>query len=172
MGLFAKVGPATATYDFERDEPAWRSAASTRGRAEVRSRRPRAAIVRSGERLALRVPGGMKTLTLRLRLLRGAAPVEPAPLGIATVARGGATTAQAGVEVPFAKVDRPSSAEKAFATAAFDLPVPLNASAPRERGDRVAPSDQHRAVLRRSPGRDERITNRAFAHGRVLTGAE
>ncbi|HQY62144.1 MAG TPA: hypothetical protein PK141_12170 [Polyangiaceae bacterium] len=130
VGLFAKVGPATATYDFERDEPAWRSAASTRGRAEDGCEKATCWIVRSGERLALRVPGGKKTLTLRLRLLRGAAPVEPAPLGIATVARGGATTAQAGVEVPFAKVDRPSSAEKAFATAAFDLPVPLNASAP------------------------------------------
>lgn len=134
VGLFAKVGPATAAYDFERDEPAWRSASSTRGRAEDGCEKAACWVARSGERLALRVPGGKKTLTLRLRLLTGAPgggqPAPLSPLGIAVVARGGAASEQAGVEVPFVKVDRPSTPEKGFATAAFDLPVPLTAGAP------------------------------------------
>lgn len=126
-GTFAKLGPAAPSYDFGKDEPAWKSPTVKRTQAECE--KDSCLLVQSGERVALRLPQGKKVVNVRLRVYSGrdGAPPVRVPLVVSTAARGSVATELAGIELAFAKLDGATTPEKSYATAFVDLPVPLPA---------------------------------------------
>ncbi len=123
---FAKVGPAVLGYDFDRDEPAWKSSALERSSAGCGG--PRCFVLTDGGRLGLRMKGGQSKLVLEL-VAHTNDTTEGASLRIPVSVRatplGGSTTAILGVDVPFTTgSDTPSGAMR-FHTERFELPVTL-----------------------------------------------
>ena len=123
---FARVGKAVLAYDFDRDEPAWKSVCLDRSSGGCQG--PRCFVVTEGQRLGLRFQGGKSKFVLDLVAHTNDA-TEGATLRIPVSVRatplGGSATAVLGVDVPFtAGSDTPSKAMR-FHTEPFELPVSL-----------------------------------------------
>ncbi len=130
---FVKVGPAVSSYDFARDEPAWRSEGAKLGPEDCQ--RGRCLHLASGpDKIALHivsakiVPEMIRVMSLHVRAFTsgagGAPPDEIMPLLLLVVPRSGAKPVVLG-NPKMAWEASGSAGVKAFTTEFTDIDVPL-----------------------------------------------